>query len=93
MNVQNMNIDELFPSEQSFSSQRIGLVQRAVHAAMDATYGSAQLSDQDINQLVGDLVKEKLISAEQSYPFRDRLLDRKAFSRYVGHRAKEFARP
>lgn len=75
-----------------YKSNRSILIQRALHAAMDATYGTQQLTEHELNQLLGELVKAQLLTADQSYQFRDLLFDRGRFARYVDQRAKEVIR-
>lgn len=65
------------------------LIQQALQAAMSAAYGLHPLNEQETNQLIGELVKAKLLTAEQSYLFKDKLYDRQAFQRYIEKKTRE----
>ncbi|PIR21766.1 MAG: hypothetical protein COV44_11445 [Deltaproteobacteria bacterium CG11_big_fil_rev_8_21_14_0_20_45_16] len=51
--------------------------------AMDATYGMKNFDEQQMSQTIGELVKIKLLSAEDSYRLRDMMSDRTRIDRII----------
>lgn len=70
-------------AQQQGNSVRTQLILKSVQLAMDAAYGKTLQNEQEITEVLGGLVREKLMSAEDSYRLRDQLLDRKAIDRLI----------
>jgi len=62
---------------------RTQLILKSVQLAMDAAYGKELNNEHEITEVLGGLVREKLMSAEDSYRLRDQLLDRRAIDRLI----------
>ena len=68
---------------QNESKNRVELINQSIRLAMDAAYGQPLENEQQITEVLGGLVREKLLSAEDSYRLRDQLLDREALHRLI----------
>jgi len=65
---------------------RSQLLRDAAQLSMEAAHGAETANDQQIGQILGSLVRTKLLSADDSYKLRDRLMDSKGFERNLGGR-------
>lgn len=65
---------------------RSGLLKETIDIAMNSAFGSQNPDEQKVSQVLGDLVKTKLLTAEESYALRDKLLDSEAFDRFLTER-------
>lgn len=70
------------------SCDRSLLIQKIIKAAFDAAHGVQSIDEQSLMQTLGELVKSKLLTAEDSYALRDRLLDTSRFDKLVEARVK-----
>ena len=65
---------------------RSELLRNTVQLSIQAVFGLARLDEQQVSQLLGSLVRSKLLTADDSYRLRDRLLDSTALTRYLDSR-------
>lgn len=68
------------------TQDRSPLIVETVTMAMNAAYGTKTNEDQQVARVLGELVKTKLLSAEDSYRLRDQLNDSESLSRLIDKR-------
>ena len=66
--------------------ERINLLKDLVSISVSSAHGIHQFSEQQLGQTIAGLVRNKLLSAEDSYKLQDSLKDTKAFDRMVQSR-------
>jgi hypothetical protein len=73
---------------QSLGTQedRSNLLKDLTNLSIQAAYGVQRLNDQHVNQVLSGLVRAKLLSADDSYLLKDRLLDRDTLDRAIDSR-------
>jgi polyhydroxyalkanoate synthesis regulator phasin len=67
---------------------RSDLLKEAVALTMAAAHGLQRLSENQISQMLGNLVRTKLLSADDSYRLRDQLLDSGHFEKAFNDRVE-----
>lgn len=65
---------------------RSQLLKDAIGITMEAAYGLQKLNEQHISNVLGGLVRSRLLSADDSYRLRDQLMDGESFQKAVDHR-------
>ncbi len=70
----------------TINDDRSGLLGEAVQIAMDCAHGSRPSNEQQVSQVLGNLVRSKLLSADDSYRLRDQLMDTTSFENLVNAR-------
>jgi len=78
----NSNLGGSLPTT-SVNSEKTQLIGKICQMAMDATYGMKNFDEQQMSQTIGELVKIKLLSAEDSYRLRDMMSDRTRIDRII----------
>jgi len=78
----NSNLGGSLPTA-SVNSEKSQLIGKICQMAMDATYGMKNFDEQQMSQTIGELVKIKLLSAEDSYRLRDMMGDRSRIDRII----------
>lgn len=68
------------------TTNRIELLSKSMKMVVDSAFGSQNMSEQEITQTLGELVKSKLLSADDSYSLRDRIMDQESFTRSIDRR-------
>jgi len=61
-------------------------IERIVEMATETSFGRKSFSDQQITETLGELVKSRLLTAEDSYRLRDQLTDLDRFDQFLGER-------
>lgn len=63
------------PASEKEAFDRIQILEELMETAIHATLGSHQMDENRISQLLGESVKSRLFSAEESYRLKDKLVD------------------
>ncbi|MGA0162884.1 MAG: hypothetical protein ACO3LE_01350 [Bdellovibrionota bacterium] len=67
-------------------SNRIELIRQVISIALNSTYQNEAIDEQKLMNLLGDLVREKLLSAEDSFKLRESLLQTRRLDSYIDSR-------
>lgn len=70
------------------SADRSQLLHEAISMTMSTAYGIQRLNENQIGQVLGNLVRSKLLSADDSYKLRDQLLDPSIFEKALDERVE-----
>jgi len=68
------------------AEDRSALLRDAVTLTMEAAHGLQRMNEQQIGNMLGSLVRTKLLSADDSYKLKDRLLNPDEFERALDRR-------
>lgn len=74
------------------SLERQELIRQSVSLAMQTAYGIQSATEEQLSQVIGGLVRHKLLSAEASYQLKDQLRDFDAIRRTIDHRIEMILR-
>ena len=74
------------PQPTTQENNRAELIANTIQIAMDAAYGASTVNEQNIAHVLGELVRAKLLTAEDSYRLRDQLNDREFLDRILDQR-------
>lgn len=67
-------------------STRLEIIKELLETAVQSTYGTHAPDEKRVAQLLGDSVKSRLFTAEESYLLKDRLLDSSSLERAIDRR-------
>ncbi len=67
-------------------SARLDIIKELLETAVQSAYGTHALDEKRVAQLLGDSVKSRLFTAEESYRLKDRLLDVSTLERAIDRR-------
>ncbi len=67
-------------------NHRAEMIQQLVSLALRTTFDGKGIDEQSLMNLLGGLVREKLLSAEDSYKLRDQLLQNRGLDSYIDSR-------
>ncbi len=67
-------------------SARLDIIKELLETAVQSAYGTHTLDEKRVAQLLGDSVKSRLFTAEESYRLKDRLLDSSTLERAIDRR-------
>jgi len=67
-------------------SARLDIIKELLETAVQSAYGTHELDEKRVAQLLGDSVKSRLFTAEESYRLKDRLLDSSSLERAIDRR-------
>jgi hypothetical protein len=70
------------------NEDRSTLLRDAVSMTMEAAHGLQKLNEQYVGQVLGTLVRSKLLGAEDSYRLKDRVLDQNYFEQALDSRVQ-----
>lgn len=70
----------------AIQEDRSHLLKDLATLSLEAAHGLQKMSDQQVSQVLSGLVRSKLMSADDSYVLKDRLLDRDAIDRAIDFR-------
>ncbi|MBN8555547.1 MAG: hypothetical protein J0L93_08895 [Deltaproteobacteria bacterium] len=68
------------------AEDRSTLLCDAVNMTIEAAHGLQKLNEQTVSQILGNLVRSKLLGAEDSYHLKDQILDHTQFEKALDSR-------
>lgn len=71
------------------STNRSALIQKIIGAAFDAAHGIQNMDEQNLMQILGEAVKSKLLTAEDSYTLREQFLNTSKFDELISSRVSQ----
>lgn len=88
MNKPSMTTATAATTAPTTSADRSQLLHEAISMTMSTAYGIQRLNENQIGQVLGNLVRSKLLSADDSYKLRDQLLDPSIFEKALDERVE-----